>query len=87
VRKELNGNGGNVAAATLVGKRIAEKAKAAGVETVAFDRAASATTAASRRWPTPRAKPASSSKRERYVMAKMQAKSNRTNATTACAKR
>ena len=31
--------GGNVAAATLIGKRIAEKAKAAGVEKVAFDRA------------------------------------------------
>ena len=33
------GKGGNVAAATLIGKRIAEKAKAAGVEKVAFDRA------------------------------------------------
>ena len=32
------GNGGNTAAATLVGKRIAEKAKAAGIEAVAFDR-------------------------------------------------
>jgi large subunit ribosomal protein L18 len=39
LRKELNGAGSNVAAASLVGKRIAEKAKAAGVETVAFDRA------------------------------------------------
>lgn len=41
VRKELGaaGKGGNVDAATLVGKRIAEKAKAAGVEKVAFDRA------------------------------------------------
>jgi large subunit ribosomal protein L18 len=41
VRKELGaaGKGANVAAATLIGKRIAEKAKAAGVETVAFDRA------------------------------------------------
>ena len=40
VRKELGatGKGGNAAAATLVGKRIAEKAKAAGVEKVAFDR-------------------------------------------------
>jgi large subunit ribosomal protein L18 len=38
VRKELNGNGGNAAAAALVGKRIAEKAKAAGIEAVAFDR-------------------------------------------------
>ena len=31
-------NGSNVEAATLVGKRIAEKAKAAGIESVAFDR-------------------------------------------------
>ena len=37
VRKDLS-NGGNKDAATLVGKRIAEKAKVAGVETVAFDR-------------------------------------------------
>ena len=33
------GKGGNTEAAALIGKRIAEKAKAAGVETVAFDRA------------------------------------------------
>jgi large subunit ribosomal protein L18 len=33
------GKGGNTAAAAAVGKRIAEKARAAGVETVAFDRA------------------------------------------------
>jgi large subunit ribosomal protein L18 len=32
-------NGGNKAAAELVGKLIAERAKAAGIETVAFDRA------------------------------------------------
>ena len=38
VRKELEGKGGNVAAAGLVGKRVAEKAKAAGIEQVAFDR-------------------------------------------------
>jgi large subunit ribosomal protein L18 len=40
VRDQLGGNGkgGNAAAAALVGKRIAEKAKAAGVEKVAFDR-------------------------------------------------
>ncbi|MGL4604767.1 MAG: 50S ribosomal protein L18 [Iodobacter sp.] len=31
-------NGGSVDAAVVIGKRIAEKAKAAGVETVAFDR-------------------------------------------------
>jgi large subunit ribosomal protein L18 len=33
-----SGKGGNTAAATLVGKRIAEKAKAAGIDKVAFDR-------------------------------------------------
>jgi len=40
VREQLGavGKGGNVNAATLIGKRIAEKAKAAGVEKVAFDR-------------------------------------------------
>ena len=39
VRKQLGGSGkgGNVAAAEIVGKRIAERAKAAGVEKVAFD--------------------------------------------------
>jgi large subunit ribosomal protein L18 len=37
MRKEL-GNGGNIAAASAVGKRIAEKAVAAGIKTVAFDR-------------------------------------------------
>jgi large subunit ribosomal protein L18 len=35
---KVSGKGGNVAAAAIVGKRIAEKAKAAGVEKVAFDR-------------------------------------------------
>ena len=45
VRKQLDGDGkaagkgSNVAAASVVGKRIAEKAKAAGIEKVAFDRA------------------------------------------------
>jgi len=39
VRESLGGKGGNVAAAEVVGKRIAEKAKAAGIERVAFDRA------------------------------------------------
>jgi len=37
VRKDL-ANGGNKAAAAFVGKRIAEKAKIAGVTQVAFDR-------------------------------------------------
>jgi large subunit ribosomal protein L18 len=45
VRKELAGDskvagkGGNVSAASIIGKRIAEKAKAAGIDKVAFDRA------------------------------------------------
>jgi large subunit ribosomal protein L18 len=34
-----SGKGGNIAAAQVIGKRVAEKAKAAGVEKVAFDRA------------------------------------------------
>jgi large subunit ribosomal protein L18 len=41
VRRELggkSGGGGNAAAATLVGKRLAEKALKAGVSEVAFDR-------------------------------------------------
>ena len=39
VREQLGASkGGNTAAATLVGKRIAEKARAAGIEKVAFDR-------------------------------------------------
>jgi large subunit ribosomal protein L18 len=37
VRKGVK-SGGNVEAASIVGARIAEKAKAAGVDTVAFDR-------------------------------------------------
>ena len=41
VRKSLGGSGkgGNAAAAQIIGKRIAEKAKAAGIDKVAFDRA------------------------------------------------
>ncbi len=38
VRKDLK-SGANRAAATVVGKRIAERAKALGIESVAFDRA------------------------------------------------
>jgi large subunit ribosomal protein L18 len=37
LRKDVK-NGGNKAAAALVGKRIADRAKALGLETVAFDR-------------------------------------------------
>jgi len=40
VREQLGaeGKGGNTAAAAIIGKRIAEKAKAAGIDKVAFDR-------------------------------------------------
>ncbi len=38
VRKDLK-NGGNKAAAAIIGQRIAERAKAMGIESVAFDRA------------------------------------------------
>ena len=40
VREQLGaaGKGGNTEAASLIGKRIAERAKAAGIEKVAFDR-------------------------------------------------
>jgi large subunit ribosomal protein L18 len=37
LRSELS-NGGNVNAATLVGKRLAEKARGLGIEKIAFDR-------------------------------------------------
>jgi large subunit ribosomal protein L18 len=42
VRSQLagaKGKGGNAAAAKIVGTRLAQKAKAAGIESVAFDRA------------------------------------------------
>ena len=41
VRSQLGGagKGGNAAAAAIIGKRIAERAKAVGVDKVAFDRA------------------------------------------------
>ncbi len=39
IKSELSGHAGNTASAALVGKAIAERAKAVGVETVAFDRA------------------------------------------------
>jgi large subunit ribosomal protein L18 len=38
LKKALGGKGSNVAAAVAVGKRVAEKAKAAGITNVAFDR-------------------------------------------------
>jgi large subunit ribosomal protein L18 len=38
IRSQLSGKGGNASAAALIGKRIAEKALAAGIDSVAFDR-------------------------------------------------
>ena len=38
VREQISGSTGNSEAAAVVGKAIAEAAKAAGIETVAFDR-------------------------------------------------
>lgn len=39
VRNQLGGKGGNTEAASVIGKRIAEKALKAGIDSVAFDRA------------------------------------------------
>jgi large subunit ribosomal protein L18 len=38
IRGEISGATGNVSAASVVGKYIAERAKSAGIESVAFDR-------------------------------------------------
>ena len=38
IRDQLSGKSSNVSAATMIGTRIAEKAKAAGIDKVAFDR-------------------------------------------------
>jgi large subunit ribosomal protein L18 len=38
LRQSISGNSGNTAAAVMIGKAIAERAKSAGVEQVAFDR-------------------------------------------------
>ena len=59
-----SGKGGNVAAATLIGKRIAEKAKAAGIESVAFDRSGFRYHGRVKALAEQLAKPGSSSKRK-----------------------
>ena len=68
MREQLGGRdkGGNAAAAAIVGKRIAEKAKAAGIEKVAFDRAGFAFHGRVKAWPRRRAKPACSSKDHKW---------------------
>ena len=50
--------GADKAAAAAVGKLLAERATKAGVKKVVFDRGGYGITAASRRWPTARAKAA-----------------------------
>ena len=85
VRAMVNGNGGNIAAAKIVGARLAEKAKAAGIESCAFDRSGYRYHAALPRWPRPRAKPASSSKRSLWLRFKLKTRSK--NSTTVCVKR
>ncbi len=47
--KEIEGNGGNKAAARAVGKLVAERCKAKGIDQVVFDRGGTCTTAA---WPS-----------------------------------
>ena len=92
VRKELRrrsrGKGGNVAAAAAVGKRIAEKAKAAGVEKVAFDRAGFAYHGRVKALAERRAKPASSSNGHGITTWQSFKPARRPKATTtACRKR
>jgi large subunit ribosomal protein L18 len=70
VRAELgaSGKGGNAAAAALIGKRIAEKAKAAGIEKKSRSIApVSPTTVASRPLQMPPARPACSSDETGYT--------------------
>ena len=83
----VSGRGGNVAAAKIVGARIAEKAKAAGIESCAFDRSGYrfhgrvAALAESRA----RSRPQVLSRG--WQMAKVQLKTRSKNRTTACVKR
>jgi ribosomal protein L18 len=53
----LRDGSGNIDAATKVGTLVAERAKAAGIDKVVFDRAATCTTDASRPWLTRPVKP------------------------------
>ena len=66
VRDQLGGagKGGTAAAAAIVGKRIAEKAKAAGSTRWPSTARVLPFTAASGHWPKPRVKPAFSSERD-----------------------
>jgi hypothetical protein len=79
VRKSLGaaGKGGNAAAAAMIGKRIAEKAKAAGVEKVAFDRAGFAYHGRVKAWPRPPVKRVCSSKTAGQTNGKVSTKNAR----------
>ncbi len=60
IRQQLDGQtggGGNASAATLVGKRVAERAKAAGIELVHSIARVSVITVALKRWPKRLVKP------------------------------
>jgi len=76
MRKELGaaGKGGNVAAAQQIGKRIAERAKAAAVEKWLSIARVSRITAASRPWPTPPVKRVCSSKKAGQTNGKVSGK-------------
>lgn len=81
-------NGGNKQAAEVVGKLIAERAKAAGIEQVAFDRWVSCITVASRRWPRLPAKAVSSSKRGfEWLSSKPSARRPPRSVMTVCGRR
>ena len=62
LEKGFEGKGSDCEAAKKVGLAVAERAKAAGIETVVFDRGATCTTAACRPWPRAPVRAACSSK-------------------------
>ena len=94
MRKDVK-NGGNKAAAAIVGKRIADRAKALGIETVAFDRSGYRyhgrvqALADAAREAGPQVLTRRDGDRDKSsIMARMQQRSSsRTSAATACARR
>ena len=74
--------GGNIAAAKIVGARLAEKAKAAGIESCAFDRSGYRYHGLGQR-----AKPASSSNRNRGLWLRLIRRTPLKKSTTAFARR
>lgn len=81
----VTGRGGNIAAAKIVGARIAEKAKAPVSNPAPSTVPATVSMAVSPRSPKLRAKPASSSKRSLWLRFKLKTRSK--NSTTVCVKR